>query len=548
MLLLGATTSAKRKSVLFNGGFYKENKITNWVVLDPFLGGGTSLVESTKLGANFSVPGSGKTTVILTVYEKLRLEGKVNTLFIVGPPSCFGPWRHEFLKTFNRPPAYTILAGGEPEQRKSEYFNFSESRSELYLTSYQTLLNDQNEVNKFIKQKEISVFLVIDEAHYIKQIGGSWAGAVLSLAQNATYRCILTGTPFPKSYTDVFNIFDFLYLDKSPLDSEIKIKIENNEKIERGSNNIKEILSNKINPYFYRVRKSDLGLIPPLFHPPRVLKMNRYEQIVYDAINKKIKDYSRNDYLKNIDVVKRLCRGRMIRLRQTASYVKLMAESIAEYNEEYFEDGSELKEIIYKYDELESPAKLIHLVDLVTLFQKRKQKVVIWAHFIGSLKLIKKSLMDKGIYSELIYGNTPTESTSLKEEETREYIRDKFVCKDSGLDILVANPAACAESISLHENCFHAIYYDLSYNCAQYIQSLDRIHRVGGSENNQANYYFLQYANTIDQDIMENLNRKSERMFQVIDQEFAINSMDMFEEQLEDEVAAYQRLFKTQND
>ena len=43
-------------------------------------------------------------------------------------------------------------------------------------------------------------FLVVDEAHYIKQIEGKWAKAVLSLAPDAKYRCILTGTPSPHSY------------------------------------------------------------------------------------------------------------------------------------------------------------------------------------------------------------------------------------------------------------------------------------------------------------------------------------------------------------
>ncbi len=50
--------------------------------------------------------------------------------------------------------------------------------------------------------------------------------------------------------------------------------------------------------------------------------------------------------------------------------------------------------------------------------------------------------------------------------------------------------------------CSHAIYYDLSYNCAQYLQSLDRIHRVGGSERVVAHYEFLQSAGTIDEDIL----------------------------------------------
>ena len=46
-----------------------------------------------KNGANFSVPGSGKTAVVLTVYEKLKQEGLVNVIYVVGPPACFEPWR-----------------------------------------------------------------------------------------------------------------------------------------------------------------------------------------------------------------------------------------------------------------------------------------------------------------------------------------------------------------------------------------------------------------------------------------------------------------------
>jgi len=111
----------------------------------------------------------------------------------------------------------------------------------------------------------------------------------------------------------------------------------------------------------------------------------------------------------------------------------------------------------------------------------------------------------------------------------------------SGLDILIANPAACAESISLHKNCHNAIYYDLSYNSGQYLQSLDRIHRVGGSENIGANYYFLHYENTIDSDILVNLNRKANKMYEIIEGDYNIYSLDMFDDS--EELEAYKRMF-----
>ena len=70
---------------------------------------------------------------------------------------------------------------------------------------------------------------------------------------------------------------------------------------------------------------------------------------------------------------------------------------------------------------------------------------------------------------------------------------------------------------------------------------MERIHRVGGSEVNQAHYYFLQYENTIDQDIKANLERMAEKMYDIIEEDYSIYSLDMFEE--DDEVQAYERLF-----
>jgi SNF2 family DNA or RNA helicase len=491
-------------------------------------------------GANFSVPGSGKTTVVLSVYEKLKSEGKVNLLFIVGPPACFGPWRTEFEETFGRQPKWRILAGGDQTIRKSEYFSPTSQKIDLYLTTFQTLLNDQKEVITFLQRQGIKAFLVIDEAHYVKQVDGNWAKSVLGIAEYARYRCVLTGTPMPRSYTDVFNLFDFLWPDDTPIDSNAKIRVQMHEE-SHDITSARDILKETIGPLFYRVRKSELGLIPPLFHVPYVLPMGKYERIIYDAIENKIRNYSKQDYLKNIDVVRKLRRGRIIRLRQCVSYAKLMSQAVEDYKEKLIDDESDLARIICDYDNLEVPAKIVCLKRFVGDLQKRREKVVIWAYFVDTLKLIVKHLTEAGFNCKLIYGNTPIEQTSIDDEETREKIRDEFVDPNSGLDILVANPAACAESISLHKTCFHAIYYDLSYNCAQYLQSLDRIHRVGGSETKQANYHYLQYKDTIESDIKSNLEGKAQKMYDLIDEDCNIYSLDMFEE--EGEIEAYERLF-----
>ena len=162
---------------------------------------------------------------------------------------------------------------------------------------------------------------------------------------------------------------------------------------------------------------------------------------------------------------------------------------------------------------------------------------------------IKEILNKKSIKCYTIYGEIPVDLTREDSEEiidelkTRESRINKFNKSDEPC-VLIANPFALAESVSLHHACHHAIYVDRNFNCGRYLQSLDRIHRVGGSETHQANYYFLQYANAIDNDIKGNLERKAQKMYDLIEEDYSVYSMDMFAE--DDEVEAYERLFGKQ--
>jgi SNF2 family DNA or RNA helicase len=492
-------------------------------------------------GANFSVPGSGKTTVVLTVFHWLRQLNLVDSIFVVGPPACFGPWRDEFCAVLGIKPSVALLAGGDIEERRSKYSASKENICDLYLTSFQTLQRDWERVKRLFEENGLRFFFIVDEAHYIKQLDGAWANAVLNVTQFAARRCVLTGTPFPRSYSDAFNLFDVLWPHSPPLNQSDKIKIEGMIQKKNDTEAV-AMLQKTIGPLFYRVRKRDLGLAPQEFHQPVMVKMAKHEKFVYDAILDRLHCLSKEDYFRDIDLLVRLRRGRMMRLRQGVSYAKLLGSAVLEYNENLLEGNLPLADIIKHYDELETPAKLETLIQLVGKLRQQGEKVLIWSNFVRTLKLICARLQHAGHGVGLIYGETPTETSSIQDELTREKIIAKFIQTESGMDVLVANPAACAESISLHKTCSHAIYYDLSYNCAQYLQSLDRIHRVGGSENKIAHYHFLQYADTIDADILANLGKKSQNMSAVIDQDYPIYSLDMFSE--DEELEAYERLFK----
>ena len=75
-----------------------------------------------------------------------------------------------------------------------------------------------------------------------------------------------------------------------------------------------------------------------------------------------------------------------------------------------------------------------------------------------------------------LYGAIPTGEAS--DPSTREGRLAKFHSNPDCMT-LIANPAAAGEGISLHTVCHDAIYLDRSYVSTHYLQSIDRIHRLG---------------------------------------------------------------------
>lgn len=330
----------------------------------------------------------------------------------------FGPWKNEFIETLGRKPKSIILAGGDKSNRKSKYYEDSTKTAELYLTSFQSLFYDRNELTDFLSQKHIRAYFVIDEAHYIKQINGNWAQAILKQSEKLHYRCVLTGTPTPKAIL-IFSIY-LTFFGLVLIQFLIKRKILLNIMKKKDRHPVKKLLIDNIGPLFYRVRKSDLNLMPQNFIEPDLIEMGKYERMIYDAIIKRIKDYAKTEYYKNIEFVNKLSRGRMMRLRQSISYSKLLNTAIDDYDENLYEDLTDLRNIIIQYDNLEIPGKIKFLLERVKELRRNNLKVVIWSNFIGSITLIEKHLKNEGFQCKIIFGNTPIENSISKDEQTRE--------------------------------------------------------------------------------------------------------------------------------
>lgn len=470
--------------------------------------------------ANFSVPGSGKTSVVLAYYEKLKLEKKVDAIFLIGPKNCFYSWKTEFIETLGRDPKLNILKLFK--DRVQTYKN--PIKSEVYACHFITNTNDLELLKIFLSSNKF--LLVIDEAHYIKRIGGKWATAALELSKMSEYKVVLTGTPMPNEHKDFYNYFDFLYGENEIISSHDKARIDilvEKNNLEQAS----EILREKFNPFFIRISKKDLKLSPQIFNKPTIVNMNPIEQQIHDAIVTKIRGYPIKKYEQNIELIKKIRRARILRLRQNCSYVKNLLTAIKgdlKEGDENLTDG--IANLISTYDDKEVPSKIESLKSIVLPIIKNKKKVLIWSSFLNTIELIKKHLQKENINIQVITGKT-----DLKK---REDIKDQFNNKNSSIDAIIANPQACSESISLHKACNNAVYYDQNFNTAEFVQSMDRIHRVGGSVTEPVYYDFLHYENSVDEKVYKRVFAKANRQMQVIEEDNIMFDLTNSEDNIDD--------------
>ncbi len=482
------------------------------------------LYKSTS-AANLSVPGSGKTSVVLAYYEKLKKEKKVDAIFVIGPKSCFHTWKDEFKITLGRDSNLKIL-GPILEKRMATYHSLL--KNELYACHFGTIARDIEHLKKFFSYSKF--LLVIDEAHYIKKIDGIWSNAALDLSPFSKHKVILTGTPMPNAFRDYFNYVDFLYGKDEIISKEEKSQIE--FYMDEGKKDEAILLlKEKIYPFYKRITKKDLNLSKQNFLNPVLIKMNPIENDIHQAILTRIRYFEKNNFIKNIEFMQNIHKARTIRLMQACSYVKPLLNAIpAEYNipkeKENLLTDIDLRKMIETYDEKEKPAKLLKLKSLLKNLILNKKKVLIWTTHIGSMKLIFNEMRSENINIKMLFGET--------DDDEKEIIKKEFNNPSSSLQAIVATPQSSAESISLHKDCQNAIYYDLNFNAAQFVQSLDRIHRVGGSEEKEVNYTFLQYEESIDVKIYKRVFEKADLQMQVIEDDNLIFSLPDEDENYQD--------------
>ena len=476
---------------------------------------------------NFSVPGAGKTSIVYGVYAYLNNLPKdnpkyVNRLLVVSPLAAFAPWENEYEEIFDNPPS-SIRLNIPPNDRQNHFY--SQQDTELTLISYQNVSSDVEDVISYLKRH--NVMLVLDEAHHIKNVeGGKWAEAVLDIAKYAKSRIVLTGTPAPNGYQDLYNLFKFIW----PYRDVINFPLHYLQNLISPKEITK--LINNISPFFIRIKKSDLKLPEPITHNPICVEMSSKQKFIYDYIEKRYVNYFESNF-ETSTIVNKLKKAKLIRLRQCLTNPKLLQKPLDNYldfSDHLGIDDRQMIKSIREYDTV--PEKFIAVADLLENIIKNPGpdgKVIIWALFIGNIRDLSEYLKTRNIQCKQIYGETPNETNETpKDIQTREKIINQFHDDLCPYKVIIANPQAVGESISLHKACHNAIYLEKDFNAATYMQSKDRIHRYGLSNDDRIHYYHIISDNSIDITIYERVLEKEARMLEIIEkEEIPLLSMNM---------------------
>ena len=457
-------------------------------------------------GANFSVPGAGKTTVTFALHLLTTVPGQ--HLLIVCPKAAFGAWRAivteciatDALGGATEP--FTFLDGAELHNEV-----LLRSGKTRFVISYDLLVRQQQMIANYLARQP--VHLVLDEAHRMKAGTLSQRGAyLLSIATLPTRRDILTGTPMPQGASDLAAQLGFLWPGQG-LDIQIGRGVLP-----------KDVLEN----LFVRTTKNELEL-PKAERFYHQVEMAPGQLALYSVV----RDESLRQLVQTVNSQSEFdfmaARRSVMRLLQLSVNPLLALRSIANI-------GVSLNSgIIDKVFEEGASSKMRMVADHARSLALLDKKVVIWTIFTGTILEMEKMLADLNPVS--IYGAVPSISPELGDGRESRLIRfhDDPSCK-----VMLANPAAAGEGISLHTVCHEAIYLDRSYVSTHFLQSIDRIHRLGLLAGTETNIHIYETIappaiGSIDLSVRRRLATKIRAMQQLL------NDPDLHEIALDEETA-----------
>ncbi|MER5706692.1 DEAD/DEAH box helicase [Streptomyces sp. NPDC002122] len=443
-------------------------------------------------GANFSVPGAGKTRVGLAVYATQKAQNKVNRLLIVCPKSAYESWQYESAVCFRHPLRTDIL--------DKSYDQWAE----VLIVNYERLDRSLTMLAAWLKAAPSMI--ILDEAHRMK-LGarGTYGAACMALGPLARRRLILTGTPAPNGAKDLENLLGFVWPG-------------------HGQRTVTQAVaggdlahaSSVLRPLFTRTTKQELGL-PPMSLQMRYVDMPQLHEEIYTSLVGGEGSGATRDDLSALGKT-------ALRLLMAAVCPALLVEGANRYDPLAYQlpplevpKGSSLYSLMQNLPDHEMSPKYQEAAFIVAQNAERGRKTLVWTTFVRSLTTLEKLLSKFG--PAVVYGGTPD-----REEQLRRFREDPDCM------VLISNPATLGEGISLHQVCHDAVYVDRDFMAGRFLQSMDRIHRLGLAPDTDTNVTVLVARSTIDEVVMTRLEQKLDFMGKILDDPSVQQLADLEEE------------------
>lgn len=443
-------------------------------------------------GANFSVPGAGKTRVALAVYAAQRAQGKVSRVLVVCPKSAYEAWRYETAECFRYPLRTHVLDGSLDQW------------AEVLIVNYERLDRSLPLLASWLKSAPSMI--ILDEAHRMK-LGarGTYGAACMALGPLAERRLILTGTPAPNGSKDLENLLGFVWPG-------------------HGQRTVTQAVaggdlahaSTVLRPLFTRTTKQELGL-PPMTLRMRYVDMPQWHGEIYSSLVGGMSSRAAREDLSSLGKT-------ALRLLMAATSPALLVEGATRHEPLIYRlpplevpEGTSLYSLLQNLPDHELSPKYKEAVAIVAANAEQGRKTLVWTTFVRSLTTLAQ-MLEK--YSPAaVYGGTPD-----REEQLRRFREDPSCM------VLISNPATLGEGISLHHVCHDAVYVDRDFMAGRFLQSLDRIHRLGLAPDTDTRVTVLAARNTIDEVVEARLDQKLEFMGRILDDPTVHQLADLQEE------------------
>ncbi len=423
--------------------------------------------------ATFSVPGAGKTSEALAFYTVRSEPG--DRLLVIAPKNAFAAWDEQFVECLpGIDTEFVRLRGGRDRIRAA-----LAADPRLMLVTYQQLTRVQDILAQHLAQYRTFVFL--DESHRIKAgVAAVSARSVMELSHLPVGKLIMSGTPMPQSVSDLLPQFGFLF-PEIPAQEDTVIDL--------------------MRPIYVRTNKAQLDL-PEVTRILIELPMAPVQQELYQLMRLEVaREASAVLDAQGRQAFRSLGRS-VSRLLQFVSNPSLLSSQIG------FAHHDLLAAVLA---EGEGP-KLEYVLRRARQLSQRNEKVLIWSSFVRNVEYMASRLADLGA----VYIHGGVDAGNEEDSDTREG-KIKAFHDDENVRVMIANPAAASEGVSLHRICHHAIYLDRTFNAAHYLQSEDRIHRFGLAKNQRTTIEIVECIDTVDETVRTRLGFKIGQMAKALE-------------------------------